>query len=82
MRSTPEESLPVTALRAIQDPVERAAACQVFLTNGRATLSAVEQLRNDSIREAREATVLTVDGLAERIRVKRNVIVEALRRRT
>lgn len=82
MRNTPGESPKVAELRAIPDPVARAAACQAFLVNGRATLAAVEALRNESIRTAREDTDLTVDQLAAKVQVKRNIIVEALRRRS
>lgn len=78
MRNT--ESPRVTELRAIADPVQRATACQTFIVNGRATLKAVEALRDESIRAAREATTLTVDALAGRVDVRRNVVVEALRR--
>lgn len=81
MRNTPSESPRVAELRALPDPVDRAAACQAFLVNGRSTLAAVEVLRNESIRAARETTVLTVDQLAARVKVKRNIIVEALRRK-
>jgi DNA-binding transcriptional regulator YiaG len=71
----------VAELRAIADPVQRAAACQTFITNGRETLRAVERLRDESIRTARVDTELTVDALAAAVGVKRNVVVEALRRR-
>lgn len=70
----------ITELRAITDPVVRAAACQTFIVNGRATLRAAEALRNESIRAAREASSLTVDGIATAVQVRRNVVVEALRR--
>lgn len=70
----------ITELRAIADPVERAAACQTFIVNGRATLKAAEAVRNDSLRAAREATTLTVDAIAAAVKVRRNVVVEALRR--
>lgn len=80
MRST--ESPRVAELRAIRDPLERAAACQAFVVNGRATLKAVETLRNESIRAAREASALTVDGIAAAVKVRRNVVVEALRRKS
>ena len=70
----------VAELRRIGDPVERAAACQTFIANGRDTLLAVEALRNESIRTARAEKEMTVDALAKAIGVRRNIIVEALRR--
>jgi DNA-binding transcriptional regulator YiaG len=79
MRST--ENPRVVELRGIADPVDRAAACQTFIVNGRATLEAMRALRDESIRSAREATTLTVDALAARIGARRNVVVEALRQR-
>lgn len=79
MRSTPENPR-IAELRAIADPLERAAAAQTFIVNGRATLKAAESLRNESIRAARGATRLTVDQLAAKVQVRRNIIVEALRR--
>lgn len=78
MRST--ESPRIAELRAIGDPLARAAACQTFIVNGRATLKAAEALRNESIRTARDATTLTVDAIAAAVKVRRNVVVEALRR--
>lgn len=78
MRSTPT-SARVAELQAIADPLDRAAACQQFIVNGRETLKAVEALRDDSIRTARETHRLTIDKMATRIKVRRNIIVEALR---
>lgn len=79
MASTAENAK-VTQLRAVADPVERAAACQTFITNGRATLAAVEQLRDQAIRDARAAKAGTVDSVAARIGARRNVVVDALRK--
>ena len=76
------ESGRVAELRSIADPVDRAAACQTFITNGRDTLKAVEVLRDESIRAARSGGSLTVDALAKAVKVRRNVIIDALRRRT
>lgn len=73
------ESPRIVELRAIADPLQRAAACQTFIVNGRATLKAAEALRNESIRAAREATPLTVDAIAGAVKVRRNVVVWALR---
>jgi DNA-binding transcriptional regulator YiaG len=78
MRST--DNPRIAELRAIGDPVQRAAACQTFIVNGRATLKAAESLRDESIRAARKSTTSTVDALASAINVKRNVVVQALRR--
>lgn len=70
----------VAELRSITDPAERAKACQTFIVNGRDTLRAVEQLRDDSIREARAQTPRpTIDELAKAAGVRRNVVVTALR---
>lgn len=79
---TSRENANVTRLKRIADPVERAAAAQEFLANGRATLQAVQQLRDDAIREARKDAhpdAATVDRLAARVKVRRNVVVDALR---
>jgi hypothetical protein len=73
------ENANVAALRRIADPVARAAACQVFIANGRETIRAAEQLRNDAIRDARQHGASTVDSLAAAIKVRRNVVVDALR---
>lgn len=71
----------VVEYRAIADPLERAKTCQQFLVNGRATIKAMEQLRDDAIREARgNPKPPTVDDLALAVGVKRNVVVNALRR--
>lgn len=71
----------VTRLSAITDPVERAAAAHIFLINGRSTISAVEDLRDSAIREARSRPGrLTVDDLAARIGAGRHIVVDATRR--
>jgi hypothetical protein len=76
----PDPNPTVAALEAITDPVERAAACQTFLVNGRATIGLVEKLRTTAIREARsQAQALTIDELADRMRAKRHIVVDALR---
>lgn len=74
------ENPKITEFRGYADPVERAKICQQFLTNGRATIRAVEKLRDDAIREARgKPKSPTVDALALAVGVKRNVVVNALR---
>jgi hypothetical protein len=76
------ENVQVKALRGVADPVERAAACQRFIANGRATLKAIQQLRDEAIQSARQANhpgAKTVDGLASAVGVRRNVVVDALR---
>lgn len=75
------ENPKIQALRGIADPVERAASCQTFIANGRETLRSAQRLRGESIREARRRGGLTVDELAQQIRVRRNVVVDALRSR-
>ncbi|GGM26958.1 hypothetical protein GCM10011608_09700 [Micromonospora sonchi] len=78
------ENATIAALRRVADPVERAAACQAFITNGRETLRLVMLERDNAIRVARAAAhpeARTIDGLAARVRAKRNVIVDALRKR-
>lgn len=70
----------VAELRAIPDPAGRAKACQLFIVNGRETLRAVEQLRDDSIRAARQGVPRpTVDELTRAVTCRRNVVVNALR---
>jgi hypothetical protein len=79
------ENATITALLGVADPVERAAASQTFITNGRATIRQAQQVRDEAIREARvvqHPEARTIDGLAARIRAKRNVIVDALRKRS
>lgn len=76
------ENATIVALRRVADPVERAAACQQFIQNGRETIKAAQQLRDEAIRDARTSghtDARTVDGLAARIKAKRNVVVDALR---
>ncbi|MEV2239500.1 hypothetical protein [Micromonospora sp. NPDC049891] len=78
------ENATLTALRKVADPVQRAAACHEFVTNGRETLRLVMLERDNAIRDARQGRhpeARTIDGLAARIRAKRNVIVDALRKR-
>lgn len=80
MKAKSEQLNPRAAeLAAIKDPVERAARCQEFLTVGRETIRQVERIRDGAIREAREARRGTIDQLADAIKAKRNVIVNALR---
>lgn len=72
----------IAALRRVADPVDRAAACQEFIQNGRETIRAAQALRDEAIREARGSghpDGQTIDGLAARIKAKRNVVVDALR---
>ena len=69
----------VAEFEAITDPIERARACQEFLTNGRETIRLVERLRDDSIRTARSSGGRTIDQLAEAIGANRAVVVNALR---
>ncbi|MDG4791989.1 hypothetical protein O7626_39945 [Micromonospora sp. WMMD1102] len=74
----------VKAAAGIADPAVRARHCQEFLVNGRATIREMERLRDDAIREARAARhpeAKTVNRLAEFIRTRRNVVVDALRHR-
>lgn len=73
------ENGPVTRLRGIADPLERAAAAQTFIVNGRQTLRAAERVRDDAIRQAREISNGTIDDLAGQIGARRNVVVDALR---
>ena len=81
-RTAPTSENPtVTAFRGISDPLERARRCQEFLSNGRETIRAVEQLRDDAIREARTQGQRTIDALANHIGARRNVIIDALRQR-
>ncbi|MFI2663252.1 hypothetical protein [Micromonospora carbonacea] len=79
------ENAMIAALERVADPVERAAACQQFITNGRATIKLAQQVRDEAIRTARtnlHPEAKTVDKLAERIKAKRNVVVDALRIRS
>ncbi|MFF0822378.1 hypothetical protein ACFYUR_18610 [Micromonospora haikouensis] len=76
------ENATIAALNRIADPVARAAACQEFITNGRATLKQAQHVRDQAIRDARSTShpeARTVDGLAARIRTKRNIVIDALR---
>lgn len=76
------ENATIAALKRVADPVERAAACQQFITNGRETIRQVQRLRDDAIRVARtqgHQDARTVDRLATRLKVRRNVVVDALR---
>ena len=75
----PHDNPRVAELAAITDPIERAAACQRFILNGRETLRQVEALRDQAIRDARTHTALTIDKLATRMRLNRSMVVEALR---
>ena len=66
-------------IRAIKDPVERAREAQAFIDRGRRAIDDAQGIRNDAIREARGTTRLTVDAIAEAIKARRNVVVDALR---
>jgi GTP-sensing pleiotropic transcriptional regulator CodY len=72
----------IAVLQAIADPLERAAECQTTIIRGRETLAEAERLRTEAIRLSRENTSLTVDAIAAKVGVRRNVVVEALRRRS
>lgn len=76
------ENPKIMTLGRIADPIERAAATQIFIERGRQTLRAAERLRDAAIREARSNgdPRVTIDQLAQRICVKRNIVVDALRR--
>lgn len=75
-----EKNPTVAKLEAIEDPVERAAACQTFLTNGKDTIRQVERLRTEAIRQARKQPgALTIDQLAGRLHAGRHIVVDALR---
>lgn len=75
-----EKNPTVAKLEAIADPVERAKACQTFLSNGKATIRQVEQLRTQAIRQARkQPQALTIDQLAARMDAGRHIVVDALR---
>lgn len=69
----------ITALRGIADPVERARAAQHFINSGRNILREAERVRDAAIREARRPGNGTIDQLADSIKVRRNVVVDALR---
>lgn len=75
-----EKNPTVAKLEAIEDPVERAAAAQTFLTNGKDTIRQVERLRTQAIRQARtQPQALTIDQLAARMKAGRHIVVDALR---
>lgn len=82
-RHTPvsSENEKVAALLRIADPEERAAAAQLFIVNGRATIQFAERVRDQAIREARQPGQRTIDQLAARIGTRRNIVVDALRER-
>lgn len=69
----------VGRLRALGDPLEQAAQCQEFVTNGQRTLEAVRALRDDAIRRAHTGKLGTIDEIAAQIKARRNVVVDALR---
>jgi hypothetical protein len=69
----------VAKLEAIEDPVERAAAAQTFLTNGRDTIRLVEALRDQAIREVQRKGGITIDQLADRMKCGRHIVVDARR---
>lgn len=73
------ENEKIAALLRITNPVDRAAAAQRFIANGRATLRDAERVRDQAIREARQPGQGTIDQLAEQIGTRRNVVVDALR---
>jgi hypothetical protein len=76
----PQPSNPTIAkLAAIKDPVERAAAAQTYLTDGRETIRMVEALRKQAIRDAYSTGGITIDELADRLPAGRHVVVDALR---
>lgn len=71
----------IAKARALADPVARARLAQEFITNGRLTLAAMQQVRDNAIRAAHAAGRGTVDQIAADIGAKRNVVVDALRQR-
>jgi GTP-sensing pleiotropic transcriptional regulator CodY len=79
--ATTSDNPTVARIRGIPDPVARAAAAQTFIVNGRRTLRAVERVRDDAIREARQPGRVTIDQLANQVGARRNVVVTALRNR-
>lgn len=80
MPEKPVENPTVARIAAIEDPIERAAAAQTFLTNGRETIRQVEALRDEAIRQARHRGGITIDELAGRLRTRRNIVVDACRK--
>lgn len=79
----PEPENPkVKAVREIADPVRRAAAAQAFIKNGRLTIGAMEEVRDEALREARNPPRQdTIDQLAAKVGCGRHVVVDANRRR-
>lgn len=76
----PPQPGPAERIAAITDPLQRAAAAQEFLVNGRRTLRTVQTIRDDAIREAREAMPgTTIYEIARAIPCRPNVVVDALR---
>lgn len=71
----------VARIRGISDPLSRAQQAHEFLINGRRTLEAMQHVRDDAIRGAHGAGRGTIDQIAGAIGAKRNVVVDALRRR-
>lgn len=80
MSQTPNKT--VANLEAIADPVERAAAAQTFLANGRETIRLVEALRDRAIREVQKRGGITIDQLADRMKCGRHIVVDARRGQT
>jgi len=77
---TTSENPYLTSIRAVEDPLERAAQANQFITNGRLTLAAMQDVRDAAIRESRTTPAKpTIDDIAARIRAKRNIVVDALR---
>lgn len=75
-----DEDERIKALRRIADPVDRARAAQHLIAAGRGVIRAAEHVRDAAIREARAPGNGTIDELAASIEVRRNVVVDALRR--
>lgn len=79
MPVTKAEKPILRSLHEIRDPIERATACQAFIVNGRDTIRSAERLRDEAIVAARKAGAGTIDHIASQVKVKRNVVVDALR---
>ncbi len=74
------ENPKITALRGVPDPRARARQAQAFITQGETTLREARQVRDDAIRAA-HTDGDTIDTIAAQVGVRRNIVVDACRRR-
>ncbi len=77
------ENSKIREIYGLRDPLARAREFQAFIDQGRAAIVEAQEGRDEAIREVRGklGNAKTIDEIAAAIGAKRNIVVDAIRKR-